>query len=192
MTGKEEIIFDENSIRVSMNRGRIIEYIMHSAETSLMHKLSDLVTRKGGNILEIGFGMGICSNRIQQNKNVISHTIIEVHPEIYKTALKWAENKKNVRVLLGDWIDIIPTIQDTKFDGVLHDTFSDPNIGKLINLVKPICQKDCVIAFFINYENKDLKVLKHEFSEEEVLELPYKLPLTNLTNEYRLRYTIVD
>ena len=192
MTGKEKLFFDQDSIQVSMGSDNRKQYVMHSAETSLMHSLSDLTTSQGGNILELGFGMGICSNRIQQNPNVTSHTIIEVHPEVYERAIKWAEGKPNVKVLLGDWIDVIPTIKDTKFNGVLHDTFSDPNIGKLIDLAKPICEKGCVIAFFLNRQNEDLKILKHAFSEEEITSMPYRLAIDKETKEYDLKYTIVD
>lgn len=192
MNGKEKLFFDEDSIQVYMGSNDRRQHVMHVAETSLMHSLSDLVTSNGGHILELGFGMGICSNRIQQNPNVTSHTIIEVHPEVYQRALDWAKDKANVKVLLGDWIEVIPTIKDVKFHGVLHDTFSDPNIEKLIELVKPICEKGCVIAFFLNHQNKDLKVLKHTFNEDEIRSLPYRLAIDKGTREYDLKYTIVD
>ena len=192
MIGKERLIFNEDSIQLFVGNSSQTHYVMHRAETSLMHSLSDLATTNGGNILEIGFGLGICSDRIQKNPNVKSHTIIEVHPEIFEKALKWAEDKPNVDVLLGDWIDVIPTIRDIKFAGVLHDTFCDPNIEKLIDLVNPICENGCVIAFFYNPKGKDLQVLKHSFTNEEVKALPYKLPLDKETNSYDIKYRIVN
>jgi len=46
--------------------------IMMDWETNLMQEHAKVVTENGGDILEIGFGMGICSNFIQEaniNKN---------------------------------------------------------------------------------------------------------------------------
>ena len=53
---------------------------MHIGEKTLMEKLSEMVTTNGGDILEIGFGMHLSADEIQNNPNVTSHTIIEVHP----------------------------------------------------------------------------------------------------------------
>ena len=52
--------------------------IMMDWETNLMQEHAKIVTENGGNILEIGFGMGICSNFIQE-ANINTHTIIEIN-----------------------------------------------------------------------------------------------------------------
>jgi hypothetical protein len=192
MTGKEKLFFDENSIQMVIENNIKKLYVMHNAERSLMERLSDLSTSNGGNILEIGFGMGICSDRIQENTNVLSHTIIEVHPEIYDRALNWAKNKSNVNIILGDWINVLPTITDIKFDGVLHDTCMDANIGKLIDIVKPLCNNNCIVAFFLNKENKDLKTLKHIFKEDEFERLPYKNICDDKDKSYDLKYITIN
>ena len=46
---------------------------MMSWETPMMKKHAEVVTENGGDILEIGFGMGICSNFIQEHNIKISY-----------------------------------------------------------------------------------------------------------------------
>lgn len=79
-----------------------------------------------GDILEIGFGMGICSSAIQNNKPK-SHTIIEINKDIFNYGLEWAKSKDNVKMVLGDWVDIIPTLNQ-KYDGIFIDTIEDGNV----------------------------------------------------------------
>ena len=43
--------------------------VMMSWETPMMKKHAEVVTGNGGDILEIGLGMGICSDFIQNHKN---------------------------------------------------------------------------------------------------------------------------
>ena len=84
-------------------------------------------------ILEIGFGMGICSNFIQQHQ-IKSHTIIEIHDEVFEKLLLWAKDKPNVTPIKGSWVDSIPNKQ---YDGVMLDTWKDNKnveFKKLINI----------------------------------------------------------
>ena len=55
--------------------------VMMSWEDPIMKASADYVCGNGGNILEIGFGMGISANYIQAN-DINSHTIIENHPQV--------------------------------------------------------------------------------------------------------------
>jgi len=190
MTGKEKILFTENSIEFHTGNDYHV-YIMHDAEKSLMHKLADIATTNGGDILEIGFGMGLCSDRIYENTNVTSHTIIEVHPEIYQKALEWASDKKNINILLGDWVDIIPKLKDIKFDGVLHDTCADPNIHKFIDMVTPICNINCIIAFFLNKTDSKLESVFHKLNEDEYNRLPYNNSPDFKDNSYEIKFKII-
>ena len=81
MNGTEKLIFSSDEIKIVV---REVEAVMHRGETSLMNKLAEIVTKNGVDILELGFGMHLSADEIQSNPNVTSHTIIEVHPEIYK------------------------------------------------------------------------------------------------------------
>ena len=81
----------------------------------------DLMSSPQKNILDVGYGWGVTSNYFY-NRGVNSLTIIEIREDIYNKALKWSLDKPNVTVIHGDWIDIIPTLNE-KFDGIYMDTF---------------------------------------------------------------------
>jgi SAM-dependent methyltransferase len=130
--------------------------IMDSAETPLMEKFAQIVTQNGGDILEVGFGLGISAEFIYRN-NINSYTCIEIHPEIYQNALKWAQDKKNVKIILGDWIDIIPKL-DVKFDGIFMDTFEYLNYNKFEEYCLNIANIDCVLSIF-DYKTQPNKSL---------------------------------
>ncbi len=125
--------------------------VMHVAETDVMKEFAKVVTQNGGDILEIGFGMGISATEIQ-TYNIKSHTIIEKHPEIYKKACEWAKDKPNVTILHGDWFDMINTL-NRKFDGIFHDTHRDVNKEVFPKLSTKLANEDCIMTMF-NYGTK--------------------------------------
>ena len=115
-----------------------------------MKAMADLTCRNGGHILEIGFGLGISASYIQQN-NITSHTIIEVHPEIYERACRWADEQTiPVHVYLGDWFNVIPGL-NTQYDGVFHDTHLDSQVHNFLPLLVKNCKQNAVVVFFSNY-----------------------------------------
>ena len=59
--------------------------IMMDWETNLMQEHAKVVTENGGDILEIGFGMGISAGYMHSH-SINSHTIIENHPQIIEKA----------------------------------------------------------------------------------------------------------
>ena len=188
MKGNEELIFTDDSILIK----ETLDYptaVMHKGEKALMHKLADIVTKNGGDILEIGFGMHLSADYIQSNPAVTSHTIIEVHPEIYKSALDWAKDKPNTKVFLGDWVDIIPTISK-KFHGILHDTHLDENLHKFLDFAKLVSKVDCIVGFF-DYPFMDTRLngVRHSLTEEEYESLPYKDSIGFISNQFELKYT---
>jgi hypothetical protein len=189
MNGTEKVVLSYEEIRIPNLKGG--GGVMHRGETSLMRKLADIVTKNGGDILEIGFGMHLSADGIQSNPNVTSHTIIEVHPDIYKTALIWAKDKPNVNILLGDWIYVLPTIQ-LKFDGVLHDTHLDSNIPKFLDYVKPNCKEGTIVGFFDTpIKDGRFNAVRHKLSDIEYDSLPYKNDFFKY-RDYELKYTIFN
>jgi hypothetical protein len=188
MNGTEKLTLSSDEIRIDGLKG---DYVMHRGEKSLMVKLAEIVTKNGGDILELGFGMHLSADAIQSNPNVTSHTIIEVHPEIYKHALSWSKDKPNTNILLGDWVDILPNIID-KFDGVLHDTHMDYNLEKFLEYIKPNCKIGTIIGFFqLNTMDSRLTPYYHRITDEEMQILPYANS-SRWKNEYELRYTIFN
>lgn len=191
MNGTENLVFTENSILIkeTMDLG---EAVMHMGEKPLMEYLARLVSKNGGHILEVGFGLHLSADEIQLNKNVKSHTIIEIHPEIYQKALEWSKNKPNVKIILGDWVDVIPTITD-KFDGILHDTHRDRNIPKFLDMVSSVCNTGCIVGFFECkvFDNR-MTGIRFKINEDEYQSLPYKNNLDFSNNQYELKYSIFD
>jgi hypothetical protein len=96
--------------------------VMHSWETPVMEQMAKWVCASGGDILEIGFGMGIASNFIQ-NYNINSHTICDNNPNVISRLKEWAIDKKNIKIVEGDWRQNINNFE--KYDGILFDTFDD-------------------------------------------------------------------
>lgn len=188
MDGNETLVFSKEAITVRENTTKRTA-VMHSGERSLMKKLAEIVTKNGGNILEIGFGMHISADYVQSNPAVTSHTIIEVHPEVYKSALDWAKDKPNTKIFLGDWIEVLPTL-NVKFDGILHDTHRDKNIYKFLEFTKPVCNPGCTVGFFDYYVvDTRLNGVRHSLTKEEYESLPYKNSIGFINNQFELKYT---
>ena len=126
--------------------------IMHSWEDSMMKKHAEVVCRNGGDILEIGFGMGISATYIQ-HQNIKSHTIIEIHPVIARKAREWAKDKPNVIIIEADWYDVVDDLKT--YDGIFYDPELDPNMRKFPKIVKEKLLKDKGIFSFYNTITND-------------------------------------
>jgi hypothetical protein len=149
-------------------------YLFHKSDKSLMETIGKKISEKGGNILEIGFGMGITADYVQTNSNISSHTIIEINSYIYEKALEWAKGKPNVNVVLGDWLKVLPTMSQ-KFDGIFHNARLDFKLLSFLDIVKFVCNEDAVIGFFRGPKNniKVLNIINHQFTDEELASSPY-------------------
>ena len=96
--------------------------VMMDWEDSLMSASAAYVCQYGGDILEIGFGMGISAGYIQSH-SINSHTIIENHPDIIPRAQAWASGKSNVTIVTGSWYSVRDNL--STYDGLFYDTFGD-------------------------------------------------------------------
>jgi hypothetical protein len=109
--------------------------VMMSWEDSIMQASAAYVAGNGGNILEIGYGMGIASEYIQSYRPK-SHTIVEIHPDIFTAATNWSKGKRgaDIRLMNGDWYDLQKNIAKTgPYDGILYDGYSDPNSYEVVD-----------------------------------------------------------
>lgn len=96
--------------------------VMQSWEAPLMDVLAEEVTAGGGDILEIGFGMGISANRIVSH-GCTSYTVIEIHPQIAALAQEFGEKQSlPCEVIEGAWQEVVPSL-GRRFDGILFDTY---------------------------------------------------------------------
>src|SRR3989339_1124991 len=101
-------------------------HVMGRWETDYMCRLAHIVCQNGGHILELGYGMGISSDFIQKNKKIITHTIIECHPEVAQECRKkYTHEISEGSIILCEnfWEDIIYKLPNESYDGILFDTY---------------------------------------------------------------------
>ena len=98
--------------------------VMMDWEAPIMSASAAYVCEGGGDILEIGFGMGISAGYMHSH-SISSHTIVENHPDIIPKAQKWASNKPNVTIITGSWYDVKDNL--STYDGLFYDTYGDEN-----------------------------------------------------------------
>ena len=131
----QTLIFESDKLYYMENG--IERQVMMSWEDPLMKASADYVCESGGDILEVGFGMGISAGYIQAN-SISSHTIVENHPQVIEKLKAWAEDKPNVIIVEGDWYDVKDSL--STYDGIFHDTWADENLDEFVpaldNLVK--------------------------------------------------------
>lgn len=96
--------------------------VMMDWEDSIMQEHANIVCHNQGDVLEIGFGLGLSANHIQ-SLSPSSHTIIEIHPQVYSKLEIWASGKTNVTIINADWWDVKDTLG--QFDGIFYDAYGD-------------------------------------------------------------------
>ena len=147
--------------------------VMMDWERPIMEESAKYVCQNGGDILEIGFGMGICSDYIQA-ESINSHTIIENHPEVYKKLVTWASGKSNVITLERDWFSALEDLG--KYDGIFLDTYCDTNIKHFYDSLSNIAKSGAKVTFF-NREESPTNIFGEDLEYKEI-------SVTPDTNEY--------
>jgi len=124
--------------------------VMMSWEAPIMEKSAEFICHNSGDVLEIGFGMGICSDYIQA-QGVNSHTIVEIHPEIIEKLKVWANGKSNVTIVEGDWssVDGLST-----YDGIFIDTYGDENWSSFKDFALAKAKSGAKITYWNNFTDK--------------------------------------
>ncbi len=133
--------------------------VMMSWEDSLMKRHAEVVCENGGDILEIGFGMGIAANYIQE-LNPNSHTIIEPHPQILEKLREWATDKPNVNIIEGEWYKIKEQLG--KYDGIFYDAYGDNDYKKVKEVLPDITKEGSILTF---WNNRGEQSNNHEIDE---------------------------
>jgi protein arginine N-methyltransferase 2 len=152
----ETLVFTENQIYFG-EAEHDREEVMMDWEDSIMQTSANYVCQNGGDILEIGFGMGISANYIQAN-SINSHTIVEIHPDILNKAYEWAEGKDNVNVVAGDWYSSLSVLGT--YDGIFYDAFGDTNLIHLKDTLDGLTKSGCKVTWWNNLseENNSLGI----------------------------------
>ena len=114
---EKTLTFEDTKIWYTNVDGDVVN-VMMDWEAPMMSASAAYVCEGGGDILEIGFGMGMASNYIQSH-SIDSHTICEVHPQIITKAQEWAVGKSNVTIVTGSWYSNMGLL--STYDGVFWD-----------------------------------------------------------------------
>lgn len=158
--------------------------VMQSWESNYMKMLASIVTKNGGNVLEIGFGMGISARFIQGYKRVKKHVIIEAHPNVFNYAnriMKDDIKKGRVKIIRGFWQDAIKELKDEQFDGMLFDPYP---LSKKVNkkeddlLLKEayrILKKGGILTFYDSESNGLSRNHIKELKDAGFQKIDYKL-----------------
>jgi hypothetical protein len=77
--------------------------------------------KPNGEVLEVGFGAGFASERIQ-HFHPKQHTIIEADPAIAERAKKWAASRQNVKIVQEEWGKALTGLGE--FDQVFYNEIS--------------------------------------------------------------------
>ena len=153
--------------------------VMMLWEQPIMKRCADIVCHNRGDVLEIGFGMGICSTEIQKHSPK-SHTIVENHPQVLAELKKWATNK-NVIIIEGDWFKVKDKF--TKYDGMFIDTYNDKNYLKFGDLAPKLAKTGCKFTFWNDMPKRD-----NQFNLNAVYDKVYVTPPENKYYNYSIYY----
>ncbi|KIY96199.1 hypothetical protein MNEG_11764 [Monoraphidium neglectum] len=99
------------------------EAVMMGWELPLMVEHAKEICRSGGDVLNVGFGLGLVDEEIQEHRPR-SHTIVEAHPDVHAHMLElgWG-SRPGVTILFGRWQDLLPELLRRRFDGIFFDTY---------------------------------------------------------------------
>ena len=164
----KELIFTDKEIYFLGDDG-FKYHVMMDWERSIMKHHADYVCSNGGDILEIGFGMGISADYIQAN-NPKSHTIIECHPQVIPRALAWAEGKDNVTIIEGDWYNKWSEL--STYDGIFYDAYGDDNMYGLQHIIPSLIKKGGIFTWWnINKEQSSKGFIDFDNIEWHCIEI---------------------
>lgn len=149
----DEVIITDDKIILKNNTRSVV---MSKSSKAITEIYSYVVSQNGGDVLDIGFGMGFSAKKISEL--VDTYTCIEINPQIYEKAKEWAKDKQNVEIIFGDWIDIIPTL-NKKFDGIFFDTHNDPNSHLAEEYCKLISKEGTIFSHWNYFQIRDTKEL---------------------------------
>jgi guanidinoacetate N-methyltransferase len=98
------------------------QHVMQDWEAPLMRAMAAHVASAGGDVLEIGFGMGISASHIL-DFGVRSYTVLEANGDVAETFSDWQRRfpDTDTKLIPGAWQQTLPTLG--LFDGILFDTY---------------------------------------------------------------------
>jgi hypothetical protein len=145
--------------------------------------------RRGNlHVLEVGFGMGISANFLQQQPTVSQHTIVEANATIAATARQFASKSSKVTTILeGFWEDVLCNVPDESFDAILFDTY--PLSAKQVRLgtegyfgaeAYRLLKPHGTFTFFIDEQEERDAMRWFQASRLQLLELGFRCPFVDV------------
>ena len=132
--------------------------IMMGWEHPAMSASAAYITEGGGDILEIGFGMGISAGYIQSH-SISSHTIIEPHSQMIQKAVEWSNEKSNVTIVSQSWADTTGSLG--RYDGIFYDTSFDERQNLFSSSLSGLTKSGTKLSVFNSYSSE-----KNDFNIE--------------------------
>jgi guanidinoacetate N-methyltransferase len=98
------------------------QQVMQEWERPYMEAMAKVAAETHGDVLEVGFGMGISSSYLQAF-GVRSHTIIECNEGVKKEFEKWRAkyDDRKITMVVGKWKDVIGQLG--AYDSIFFDTY---------------------------------------------------------------------
>lgn len=154
--------------------------VMQSWELPLVRVMAQEVTARGGDILEIGFGMGLTAREIIRC-GCRTYTVIEAHPAIADMARQWSSQQNlPVTVVEGFWQDRVTSLQ-AQYDGILFDTFPlskserHRNHYAFIPVAPSLLRQNGVLTYYsdetVDYRTSHLRLLLRFFNEVKLIKV---------------------
>jgi hypothetical protein len=98
------------------------QQVMQDWERPLMRAMAEVAAESHGDVLEVGFGMGISATYLQEI-GVRSYTVIEPNAGVLAEFERWRAGYpgRDIRLLRGKWQEV--TDQLSTYDGIFFDTY---------------------------------------------------------------------
>ena len=104
--------------------------VMQDWESPLMRKMAESVTRPGTAILEIGYGLGLCTDFVQAREPRL-HVVVEANRDVFDLARRRHQSAieaGRMHLLDGFWEDMVEGSLIRQgvlngYDGIIFDTF---------------------------------------------------------------------
>lgn len=198
LNGGSNTVLDENTLRIDD------QPVMEVWERPYMVALADIAAEKGGDLLEIGFGLGLSARGVQAHSSVKSHTIVEANGDVFKSLQQFAADEEKagrpkVIPMHGFWVDMVEKLKKdgTMFDAILYDPYpqneSEQHLHHMLflNLAKDLLRPG---GRFVYCNLTSIGKLKETYESWEDLWTKSQVPyLTNKLcgfNPTKLSYTL--
>jgi hypothetical protein len=115
--GNQDVHYEGSQLLISGQQ------VMQDWERPLMRAMAQVVTESHGDVLELGFGMGISATYIQEF-GVRSYTVVEANQGVGEYFRQWKSQfpGRNIRMIQGKWHDVTDQLETEAYDGVFFDT----------------------------------------------------------------------